>query len=136
MAARMPMMATTIINSISVKPRWLPRVFLFLCQKPVILSSSDVWAAEGLLKEFRSSTVHRSILGANRAPDAPDAISTIGGVGLTRRDVTICSWRGGSDNFCGYECHPLSTTGGGSEIPPGNGLGERHGGPLPEVGVR
>src|SRR5512144_2997696 len=29
MAARMPMMATTIINSMSVKPRWLPSIFRF-----------------------------------------------------------------------------------------------------------
>jgi hypothetical protein len=29
MAARIPMMATTIINSMSVKPRWLPSTFRF-----------------------------------------------------------------------------------------------------------
>src|SRR5512144_2615576 len=29
MAARMPMMATTIINSMSVKPRWLPSTLRF-----------------------------------------------------------------------------------------------------------
>src|SRR5713226_8532978 len=33
MAARIPMMATTIISSMSVKPRWLPSAFLFVCQK-------------------------------------------------------------------------------------------------------
>ena len=33
MAARIPMMATTIISSMSVKPRWLPSIFRFLCQK-------------------------------------------------------------------------------------------------------
>ena len=37
MAARMPMMATTIINSMSVKPRWLPSTFIFLCQKLMII---------------------------------------------------------------------------------------------------
>src|SRR5712691_12452861 len=36
MAARMPMMATTIINSMSVKPRWLPSIARFLCQKLII----------------------------------------------------------------------------------------------------
>jgi hypothetical protein len=29
MAARMPMMATTIMSSMRVKPRWLPNSFLF-----------------------------------------------------------------------------------------------------------
>ena len=33
MAARIPMMATTIMSSMSVKPRWLPSIFRFLCQK-------------------------------------------------------------------------------------------------------
>src|SRR5712692_222018 len=33
MAARMPMIATTIINSMSVKPRWLPNLQRFLFQK-------------------------------------------------------------------------------------------------------
>src|SRR6266851_1109240 len=32
MAARMPMMATTIMSSMSVKPCWVPSTFLFLCQ--------------------------------------------------------------------------------------------------------
>src|SRR6266702_384363 len=32
MAVRMPMMATTIISAMSVKPRWLPGVVLILCQ--------------------------------------------------------------------------------------------------------
>src|SRR2546422_5733508 len=33
MAARMPMMATTIMSSMSVKPCWVPSAFLFSCQK-------------------------------------------------------------------------------------------------------
>src|SRR5712692_3954780 len=33
MAARMPMMATTIISSMSVKPCWVLSAFLFSCQK-------------------------------------------------------------------------------------------------------
>jgi hypothetical protein len=37
MAAKMPMIATTIINSISVKPRWTRAIWCFIVQ----LSSSD-----------------------------------------------------------------------------------------------
>ncbi len=50
MAARMPMMATTIMSSMSVKPRWGPSAFLFSCQKltmdttlPCGLSGPTVW---------------------------------------------------------------------------------------------
>src|SRR4029450_6772937 len=39
MAARIPMIATTIISSMSVKPRWLPSIFRFLCQKASTLIS-------------------------------------------------------------------------------------------------
>src|SRR4030095_5006043 len=39
MAARMPMIATTIISSMSVKPRWVPSIFRFRCQKANILFS-------------------------------------------------------------------------------------------------
>src|SRR5213593_3870002 len=38
-AAKMPMMATTIISSIRVKPRWFPRAFLFFFQNAVIVRS-------------------------------------------------------------------------------------------------
>src|SRR5215471_10601774 len=40
MAVRMPMMATTIINSMSVKPRWLR---ILLCQKLNMSISSSCW---------------------------------------------------------------------------------------------
>src|SRR5258706_10628572 len=43
MAARIPMMATTIISSMSVKPRWLPSIFRFLCQKLSIFYFPFVW---------------------------------------------------------------------------------------------
>src|SRR6266851_2131413 len=42
MAARIPMMATTIINSMSVKPRWLPSGLRCLCQNFVMDSASIV----------------------------------------------------------------------------------------------
>src|SRR5215469_7813908 len=46
MAARMPMMATTIMSSMRVKPRWLPSIFRFLCHRPIIVLSPpcQVWA--------------------------------------------------------------------------------------------
>src|SRR5262249_18103228 len=40
MAARMPMIATTIINSMSVKPRWLPSAQRFLFQNLFIVAPS------------------------------------------------------------------------------------------------
>src|SRR6266478_705653 len=42
MAARMPMIATTIISSIRVKPRWFPRVRWRLDQKRSIRSSVNI----------------------------------------------------------------------------------------------
>src|SRR5258705_10001783 len=42
MAARMPMIATTIISSMRVKPRWFPRVRRRLDQKRSIRSSLNV----------------------------------------------------------------------------------------------
>src|SRR6185503_7946389 len=42
MAARMPMIATTIISSMRVKPRWFPRVRWRLDQKRSIRSSLNV----------------------------------------------------------------------------------------------
>src|SRR6266545_4188244 len=59
MAARIPMMATTIINSMSVKPRWLPSIFRFRFQNLFISISSlkllglygRVWKVELLLGE-------------------------------------------------------------------------------------
>src|SRR5690348_3709611 len=42
MAARMPMIATTIISSMRVKPRWLPRHGRRVFQKRSIRSSLDV----------------------------------------------------------------------------------------------
>src|SRR6267142_6139769 len=42
MAARMPMIATTIISSMRVKPRWFPRVRCRLDQKRSIRSSLNV----------------------------------------------------------------------------------------------
>jgi hypothetical protein len=43
MAARIPMMATTIINSMSVKPRWLPSIFRLLFQNLFISAFPLVW---------------------------------------------------------------------------------------------
>src|SRR5215813_11318856 len=40
MAARMPMMATTIMSSMRVKPRWLPSTVRFLCHRLIMLSFS------------------------------------------------------------------------------------------------
>jgi hypothetical protein len=45
MAARIPMMATTIISSMSVKPRWLFRVLRLELQKFVTMSPR-VWYLE------------------------------------------------------------------------------------------
>src|SRR5205809_7328553 len=43
MAARMPMIATTIISSMSVKPRWLPTVQRFLFQNLVIAAPFAIY---------------------------------------------------------------------------------------------
>src|SRR5882724_3544447 len=58
MAARIPMMATTIINSMSVKPRWLPSIFRFRFQNLFIPIPPEtlwpfgpVWKVELLLAE-------------------------------------------------------------------------------------
>src|SRR5580700_3158423 len=49
-AARMPMMATTIINSMSVKPRWLPSTLRF--QNLFIASSLGLWWPCGRIKKL------------------------------------------------------------------------------------
>src|SRR5437660_10230335 len=48
MAARMPMIATTIISSINVKPRWLPSVMRLFLQNVIIeVSFGRAWTVEG-----------------------------------------------------------------------------------------
>src|SRR5882724_8971877 len=65
MAARMPMMATTIISSMSVKPRWLPTAFLFFIQNIVIVFPPfDMRATEAHMKSAIFLETGNCILGA------------------------------------------------------------------------
>src|SRR5512144_197248 len=59
-AARMPMMATTIINSMSVKPRWLPSILRFqnLCIC-LLLETGLLSGGQLLLEERHAGSVPR-----------------------------------------------------------------------------
>src|SRR5436190_22915726 len=66
MAARMPMMATTIISSIRVKPRWLPSTFLFLFHMLIIsqIPPCKVWGLSTPVWKLAFLVRRRSTFGA------------------------------------------------------------------------